>query len=77
MMNIVNGGVHADNPIDIQKFMIVPVGADLIADAIRTGSEIFPPCAASSTTPASIPMSATRAVSRPICPRRKRRSASS
>src|SRR5271155_4080689 len=41
MMNIVNGGVHADNPIDIQEFMIVPVGADTVADAIRAGSEIF------------------------------------
>jgi enolase len=41
MMNIVNGGVHADNPIDIQEFMIVPVGADSVAEAIRAGSEIF------------------------------------
>jgi enolase len=41
MMNIVNGGVHADNPIDIQEFMIVPVGAPTMADAIRVGSEIF------------------------------------
>src|SRR5580692_5033007 len=41
MMNIVNGGVHADNPIDIQEFMIVPVGAPTMADAIRMGSEIF------------------------------------
>ncbi|HYM73339.1 MAG TPA: phosphopyruvate hydratase [Stellaceae bacterium] len=41
MMNIVNGGVHADNPIDIQEFMIVPVGADTLADAVRAGSEIF------------------------------------
>jgi enolase len=41
MMNIVNGGVHADNPIDIQEFMIVPVGAATMADAIRAGSEIF------------------------------------
>jgi enolase len=41
MMNIVNGGVHADNPIDIQEFMIVPVGAPTVADAIRAGSEIF------------------------------------
>jgi enolase len=41
MMNIVNGGVHADNPIDIQEFMIVPVGAATCADAIRAGSEIF------------------------------------
>jgi enolase len=41
MMNIVNGGVHADNPIDIQEFMIMPVGADNVAEAIRAGSEIF------------------------------------
>jgi enolase len=41
MMNIVNGGVHADNPIDIQEFMIVPVGAPNITEAIRMGSEIF------------------------------------
>ena len=41
MMNIVNGGAHADNPIDIQEFMIMPVGADDIADAVRIGSEVF------------------------------------
>jgi enolase len=41
MMNIVNGGAHADNPIDIQEFMIMPVGADTVADAIRIGAEIF------------------------------------
>jgi len=41
MMNIVNGGEHADNPIDIQEFMIMPVGADNLADAVRWGSEIF------------------------------------
>lgn len=41
MMNIVNGGVHADNPIDFQEFMIMPVGAETFADAVRTGSEIF------------------------------------
>jgi enolase len=41
MMNIVNGGVHADNPIDIQEFMIVPVGAPSVTEAIRMGSEIF------------------------------------
>ena len=41
MMNIVNGGVHADNPIDIQEFMIMPVGAGTVADGIRMGSEIF------------------------------------
>jgi enolase len=41
MMNIVNGGKHADNPIDIQEFMIMPVGAGTVADGIRMGSEIF------------------------------------
>ncbi|MGC1408493.1 MAG: phosphopyruvate hydratase [Acetobacteraceae bacterium] len=41
MMNIVNGGVHADNPIDIQEFMIQPIGAGTVADGIRMGSEIF------------------------------------
>ncbi len=41
MMNIVNGGRHADNPIDIQEFMIQPVGAGTVADGIRMGSEIF------------------------------------
>jgi len=41
MMNIVNGGVHADNPIDFQEFMIMPVGATSFADALRAGSEIF------------------------------------
>jgi enolase len=41
MMNIVNGGQHADNPIDIQEFMIQPVGAPTLADAVRVGSEIF------------------------------------
>jgi len=41
MMNIVNGGAHADNPIDIQEFMVMPVGAKTCADAIRIGSEVF------------------------------------
>ncbi|MBL1234116.1 MAG: phosphopyruvate hydratase [Rhodobiaceae bacterium] len=41
MMNIINGGEHADNPIDIQEFMIMPVAADSIADAVRMGSEVF------------------------------------
>jgi len=41
MMNIVNGGAHADNPIDFQEFMILPVGAGSLADAVRVGSEVF------------------------------------
>ncbi len=41
MMNIVNGGAHADNPIDFQEFMIMPVGASSIAEAVRWGAEVF------------------------------------
>lgn len=41
MMNIINGGQHADNPIDFQEFMIVPVGADSLYEAVRCGAEIF------------------------------------
>ena len=41
MMNIINGGEHADNPIDIQEFMIMPVSATSIADAVRIGAEVF------------------------------------
>jgi enolase len=40
-MNIINGGEHADNPIDFQEFMIMPVGADSLKEAVRWGSEIF------------------------------------
>ncbi|EJF89857.1 phosphopyruvate hydratase [Bartonella melophagi] len=41
MMNIINGGVHADNPIDFQEFMIIPVGAPTLKEAVRYGAEIF------------------------------------
>ncbi|RJF91343.1 phosphopyruvate hydratase [Sphingomonas cavernae] len=41
MMNIINGGEHADNPIDFQEFMVMPVGADSLAEAVRYGAEIF------------------------------------
>lgn len=41
MMNIVNGGAHADNPLDFQEFMIAPMGAETFADAVRIGSEVF------------------------------------
>ena len=41
MMNIINGGEHADNPIDIQEFMIMPVAAENVADAVRMGAEVF------------------------------------
>src|SRR3546814_13612733 len=41
MMNIINGGEHADNPIDFQEFMVMPVGAGSLAEAVRWGAEIF------------------------------------
>lgn len=41
MMNVINGGQHADNPIDVQEFMIVPISAKSVADAIRMGAEVF------------------------------------
>jgi enolase len=41
LMNVINGGVHADNPIDFQEFMIVPLGAPTVAEAIRMGAEVF------------------------------------
>ena len=41
MMNILNGGAHADNTVDIQEFMIMPVGAPTFAEALRMGAEIF------------------------------------
>lgn len=41
MMNIINGGAHADNPLDFQEFMIAPTGADTFAEAVRMGSEVF------------------------------------
>ncbi len=41
MMNIINGGVHADNPIDIQEFMILPTGAESLSEALRMGAEVF------------------------------------
>lgn len=41
MMNIINGGEHADNNVDIQEFMIQPVGAPTLKEAVRMGSEVF------------------------------------
>jgi enolase len=41
MMNIINGGAHADNPVDFQEFMIMPVGAASLSDAVRMGAEVF------------------------------------
>ena len=41
MMNILNGGAHADNNVDFQEFMVMPVGAESFAEALRIGAEIF------------------------------------
>ena len=41
LMNIINGGAHADNPLDIQEFMILPVGAESFSEALRAGTEVF------------------------------------
>ena len=41
MMNIINGGAHADNNVDFQEFMVMPVGAERFADALRWGAEVF------------------------------------
>ena len=41
MMNVINGGAHADNPIDVQEFMVMPVGAESFSDSLRMGAEIF------------------------------------
>ena len=78
MMNIVNGGVHADNPIDFQEFMIVPLGAPTFAEALARRLGNLPHAArARSRPPATTPMSATRAALRPICRRPTPRSISS
>ena len=73
MMNVINGGAHADNPIDWQEFMIMPVGAESFGEALRMGAEIFHTCARACAMPATAPMSATKAGSRRIS--RARRSA--
>ena len=64
MMNIINGGAHADNPIDFQEFMVMPVGAENVADAIRWGAEIFHTLKSALRRAATTRRSATKAVSR-------------
>ena len=78
MMNIINGGAHADNPIDIQEFMIMPVGAaDLRRRHPHGRGDLPHPAQGRSRTPATTPTSATRAASRRTSSRPTRRSASS
>jgi enolase len=71
MMNIINGGEHADNPIDIQEFMIMPVGADAFAEAVRMGAEVFHTLKKALKAAGHNTASATRAASRRTSPRRR------
>jgi enolase len=64
MMNILNGGAHADNPIDFQEFMIMPVGADSFAEGLRCGAEIFHTLKKGLKEKGFRPRSATKAASR-------------
>lgn len=69
MMNIINGGEHADNPIDIQEFMIMPTAAANIREAVRMGSEVFHTLKKSCQARVWRPAWVTRAVSPPTSPR--------
>ena len=74
MMNIVNGGAHADNPLDFQEFMIAPVGAPTFAEAVRMGVGGLPhPARRPWQRPGTTPTSATRAASRRTSPTPTRR----
>ncbi len=76
MMNVINGGAHANNNLDFQEFMIVPVGAQSFREALRCGAEVFQALKKNHRfAKACRPRSATRAASRPTCrttPRRSR-----
>lgn len=65
MMNVINGGEHANNSLNIQEFMIMPVGAKSFREALRCGAEIFHALKNCATVKASRPQSATKAVSPP------------
>jgi enolase len=75
MMNIINGGAHADNSVDIQEFMILPLGAPSLSEAVRYGAEVFHALKKVLHAQDSTRRSATRADSRRICRRTRRRSA--
>ncbi len=66
MMNIVNGGEHADNSVDVQEFMVMPLGFERFSDALRAGTEDLPSTSRKfSATKATTPPSATKAASHP------------
>ncbi len=72
MMNILNGGAHADNNVDIQEFMILPAGAESFAEALRMGAETFHALKAVLKKKDYRPPAVTRAVSPPTCAPTKR-----
>ena len=74
LLNVINGGAHADNPLDLQEFMLVPYGASSFSEAIQIGSEVFHRLKALLHGAAWPPRSATRAGSRRRSGRRTRRS---
>ena len=65
MMNILNGGAHADSNVDVQEFMIAPIGAPTFAEALRWGAEVYHALKSVLKERACRPVSATRAASRP------------
>ena len=67
MMNIINGGAHADTSVDVQEFMIAPVGADSFKEALRWGAEVYHALKSVLKAKSSPPGSATRAASPPTC----------
>ena len=64
MMNILNGGAHADSSVDFQEFMVMPVGAPSFAEALRAGAEIFHALRGILKKRGTRPASATKAASR-------------
>ena len=73
MMNILNGGAHADNSVDFQEFMVVPVGSRPSPEGLRAGVEVFHALKRVLALEASRPRSATREASRPTWGRTARR----
>ena len=75
MMNVINGGAHADNALDLQEFMVVPHGAESFAEALRIGSEVYHALKARLHARRALARpSATRAASRRRSPRPRPRS---
>jgi Enolase len=74
MMNVINGGAHADNSIDLQEFMVVPAGADSFSEGLRVGVEVYHALKKLLTERGLSPSSGTRAASRRTSSRARSRS---